>query len=179
MRFSQSSKVPKTPLASWFSHNSWRHCGGFHKSYRVPHDLLTGSMSIDERYEAMAAFKQQQSPRALLISLRAGGVGLNLGNATHVVLFDRWWNPAVEAQAIFRAHRFEREVPLHVVRFLVHDTVEEHIAQILGRKANLFEEVVESVDTRSYHFTREELMRILELVPEDLPQGNEVQLRYS
>ena len=138
----------------------------------VPHNLLTGSMSVDQRYEAMEAFKQQRSPRVLLISLRAGGVGLNLDNATHVVLFDRWWNPAVEGQAIFRAHRFEREAPLHVVRFLARDTIEEHIAQILDRKADLFEEVVESVDTKSHHFTRDELMQIVELVHEDLPRGH-------
>ncbi len=133
----------------------------------LPHEMLTGSMTMDARYKAIAAFEQQSSPRALLISLRAGGVGLNLGDATHVVLFDRWWNPAVEIQAIYRAHRFERDAPLHVVRFLVMDTIEERIAKILGRKEDLFDEVVESVDTNVTRFTRKELMQILELSPED------------
>lgn len=137
---------------------------------RLPHEMLTGSMSMDARYEAIAAFKHETSPRALLISLRAGGLGLNLGEATHVVLFDRWWNPAVEIQAIYRAHRFERDAPLHAVRFLVVDTIEERIAQILVRKKDLFDEVVESVDTGGHRFTREELMQILELTPEDLPR---------
>jgi SNF2 family DNA or RNA helicase len=138
----------------------------------VPHELLTGSMSMEARYEAIAAFKDGATPRALLISLRAGGLGLNLGDATHVVLFDRWWNPAVEIQAIYRAHRFDREAPLHVVRFLVQDTIEERIAQILEHKRQLFDEVVESVDSASYHFTREELLRILELSPEDFPRAS-------
>lgn len=136
----------------------------------LPHDMLIGSMTLDARYSAISAFKQGVSPRALLISLRAGGVGLNLGDASHVVLFDRWWNPAVEVQAIYRAHRFDRERPLHVVRFLAVDTIEERIARILTRKEDLFDEVVESVEMTIHRFTREELMNILELDPEDLPR---------
>jgi SNF2 family DNA or RNA helicase len=138
----------------------------------VQHEMLTGSMSMEARYEAIATFKEGMTPRALLISLRAGGVGLNLGDATHVVLFDRWWNPAVEVQAIYRAHRFDREAPLHVVRFLVQDTIEERIAQVLEHKRQLFEQVVDSVDSASYHFTREELLRILELSPEDFSRAS-------
>ena len=134
----------------------------------VPHDLLIGAMPVSARDAAMADFERKRSPRALLVSLRAGGVGLNLGEASHVVLFDRWWNPAVEVQAIYRAHRFDREVPLHVVRFLVADSIEERIAQILGRKADLFDQVIESVERGQHRFTREELMEILELSPEDL-----------
>ena len=137
----------------------------------LPHDFVTGSMSLTERQNAIDRFKTKSTPRGLLVSLRAGGVGLNLGEATHVVLFDRWWNPAVEFQAIYRAHRFERDTPLHVVRFLVMDTIEEHIAEILNRKEDLFDKVVESVDTRGHNFTREELMRILEITPEGLSSG--------
>ncbi len=137
----------------------------------VPHEMLTGSMLIEARGEAIAALREGATPRALLISLRAGGVGLNLGDVTHVVLVDRWWNPAVETQAIYRAHRFDREAPLHVVRFLVQDTIEERIAHVLEHKRQLFEQVVESVDSASYHFTRGELLQILELDPEDLPRA--------
>ena len=139
------------------------------KRLDFPHDFLTGSMSMEARYEAIGSFQRNPAPRALLISLRAGGVGLNLGGASHVVLFDRWWNPAVEVQAIYRAHRFERETPLHVVRFLVANTIEERIARILRRKEDLFDEVVESVKTTHRRFTREEMMEILELRPEDIP----------
>ena len=100
----------------------------------LPHDFLTGDMSMDSRQSAIGRFKNGEAPRVLLASLRAGGVGLNLGEATHVVIFDRWWNPAVEMQAIYRAHRFNRDGPLHVVRFLVQDSIEEHIASILEQK---------------------------------------------
>lgn len=136
----------------------------------LPHDLLIGSMTLDARYSAISTFKHGVSPRALLVSLRAGGVGLNLGPASHVVLFDRWWNPAVEVQAIYRAHRFDRELPLHVVRFLIVDSIEERIARILARKEDLFDKVVESVEMTHHRFTREELMDILEIGSEDLPR---------
>ncbi|MYA66635.1 MAG: DEAD/DEAH box helicase [Gammaproteobacteria bacterium] len=129
----------------------------------IPCDFITGSMSIDERQNAIESFKTGRSPRILFISLRAGGVGLNLGEATHVVMFDRWWNPAVEMQAIYRAHRFDREDPLHVVRFLVVDTIEERIASILGSKEEMFSDIVESVETASRGFSVKELMYILEL----------------
>ena len=134
----------------------------------LPHDLLTGSMSLAERQVAMDRFRTEAAPRGLLVSLRAGGVGLNLGEATHVVIFDRWWNPAVEVQAIYRAHRFDREEPLHVVRFLVADSIEERIKKILEQKECLFDEIIESAETRTYRFTKEELMQILELTTGDI-----------
>ena len=133
----------------------------------LPHDLLTGSMSLTERQASIERFKNGQSPRLLLVSLRAGGVGLNLGEATHVVVFDRWWNPAVETQAIYRAHRFDRDAPLHVVRFLVIDSIEERIAAILERKGTLFEEIIETVETSTHRFTKRELMAILEIADRD------------
>ena len=134
----------------------------------VTSDLVTGTMSLPAREEAMNRFRNGATPRLLLVSLRAAGVGLNLGEATHVVLFDRWWNPAVEKQAIFRAHRFERQEPLHVVRFLVQDTIEERIASILETKAALFEDVVESSGAAGSTFTKRELLNILELSDHDL-----------
>ena len=134
----------------------------------LPHDLLTGSMSLAERQVAIDRFRTEATPRGLLVSLRAGGVGLNLGEATHVVIFDRWWNPAVEIQAIYRAHRFDRNEPLHVVRFLVADSIEERIGKILEQKEYLFDEIIESAETRTYRFTKEELMQILELTTGDM-----------
>ena len=134
----------------------------------LPHDLMTGSMSLVERQTAMDRFKSEPAPRALLVSLRAGGVGLNLGEATHVVVFDRWWNPAVETQAIYRAHRFDRQEPLHVVRFLVPDSIEERIATILEQKEYVFDEIIESVENTTHHFTTKELMNILELATGDI-----------
>ena len=126
-------------------------------------DFLTGSMSAHARQAVIERFKTAGSPRVLFTSLRAGGVGLNLGEATHVVMYDRWWNPAVEMQAVYRAHRFTRETPLHVVRFTLTDTIEERIASILDAKQRLFEDVVESTETTARDFSVEELMHILEI----------------
>ena len=133
-----------------------------------PCDLVIGSMSVAARHQAMERFKTEVSPRALLVSLRAGGVGLNLGDATHVVIFDRWWNPAVEMQAIYRAHRFTREEPLHVLRFVIVDTIEERIAAILDDKDRLFEEVIEATETSPQGFSVQELMQILEVSHGDI-----------
>ncbi len=134
----------------------------------IPHDLLTGSMSLAERQTVIDEFKHNEAPRLLLISLRAGGVGLNLDEATHVIVFDRWWNPAVEAQAIYRAHRFDRATTLHVVRFLITDSIEEKISDILEQKSVLFDEIIESVETSPPSFTKKELMQILKITNNDL-----------
>lgn len=145
-----------------------------------PCDLVTGSMSATARHAAMERFKTEMSPRALLVSLRAGGVGLNLGEATHVVIFDRWWNPAVEIQAVYRAHRFEREAPLHVLRFMTLDTIEERIAAILDAKQELFEEVVESAETTARGFSVQELMQILEVSTRDVfPVQSETEVDWN
>ena len=132
------------------------------------HDMVTGAMAQSDRLAAMDRFRAGQTPRMLLVSLRAGGVGLNLGEATHVVMFDRWWNPAVEIQAIYRAHRFQRDEPLHVLRFVVRDTIEERIAGILEAKEELFAKVIEDRGADPGGFTLEELMRVLDLSEKDL-----------
>jgi SNF2 family DNA or RNA helicase len=137
---------------------------------RLPHGLYHGDLDEAERERALAEFQEKPGPRGLLVSLKAGGVGLNLQAASAVVLFDRWWNPAVESQAVFRAHRFDRQAPLHVVRFIVRDTIEERIRTILAAKAQLFEDYVESATTTDVPtFTRRDLLRVLGL--DDEPSG--------
>jgi SNF2 family DNA or RNA helicase len=130
----------------------------------INHRVFHGGLSAADRDKAVSDFESATGSRALLISLKAGGVGLNLNSASTVVMFDRWWNPAVENQAIQRAHRFGRRLPLQVFRFLVEDTVEQRIAELLEEKEALFEDYVEQADgwvpTR---FSRDELRRILSL----------------
>ena len=138
---------------------------------KMPHDFLVGSMTATHREEAMERFRSGRTPRVLFVSLRAGGIGLNLGEATHVVMFDRWWNPAVERQAIYRAHRFDRRDPLHVIRFLVKESIEERVAAILDRKATLFDSTIESVASSARGLTRSELMDILQLRSGELMGG--------
>jgi SNF2 family DNA or RNA helicase len=129
-----------------------------------PHSLYTGELSQEERDKVLAVFKDQDGPRALLMSLRAGGVGLNIQEATTVVLFDRWWNPAVEEQAIQRAHRFGREGPLHVIKFMIIDTIEKRISEILKEKRIEFETYVENADNAPVRvFTKDDLRKVLGL----------------
>jgi SNF2 family DNA or RNA helicase len=109
----------------------------------LPHKIFHGGLTANNREKTLDWFRQSKGPTALLMSLMAGGVGLNLQEASVVVMFDRWWNPAIESQAIQRAHRFGRKGPLHVFRFLVGDTVEERINTVLVDKRLLFTEYVE------------------------------------
>jgi len=112
----------------------------------MPIEIFHGGLNDEERNSMEMRFNQNAGPRILLISLKAGGTGLNLYAGSHVLLFDRWWNPAAENQAINRAHRFGRKDPLHVFRFLVYGTVEERIAGILMQKESLFNEYIDSAD---------------------------------
>ena len=110
-----------------------------------PH-VFHGGLSENERKNIVTNFQSNRiGSRLLYISLKAGGVGLNLGAADTVVLFDRWWNPAAENQAIERGHRFGRTTTLQVIRFLVRDSIEERIQKILSQKQELFDEFVDDL----------------------------------
>ena len=130
----------------------------------MPTSVYSGDLSTAERDDVLTAFGRESGSRVLLTSLRAGGVGLNIPSADLVVLFDRWWNPAVEAQAVNRAHRLGRSTPLHVIRFLVRDSVEERIDAILTAKQQLFDDYVESVDVADIPvLTRNDLIHALDM----------------
>jgi SNF2 family DNA or RNA helicase len=127
-----------------------------------PTKLFHGGLSEAERDSMLDAFRREPGPQILLVSLRAGSVGLNMQEASTVVLFDRWWNPAVEDQAINRAHRFGRDRPLSVYRFLITDSIEERIEAVLEDKRELFRTYVEDAFwDRSTATDPAELRRIL------------------
>lgn len=111
--------------------------------------IFHGGLSEDERGEVLDSFRVAGDTDVLLMSLTAGSVGLNLQDADVVVLFDRWWNPAIEEQAVRRAHRFGRIRPVHVFKFIVRNTVEERIYEILIRKQGLFDTYVEGLSTNA------------------------------
>lgn len=130
----------------------------------IPHEIFHGGLSQLEREKILDQFRQEAGPSCLLISLRAGGIGLNIQEASTVVLFDRWWNPALENQAIQRAHRFGRDRSLHVIRFIVQKTIEERISNIIEKKQKLFENYVEAAsNTDTPNFSNELLKQILEV----------------
>ena len=104
---------------------------------------FTGELSLDERRSVLDRFRADDSHKALVLSLRAGGVGLNLQEASYVFHVDRWWNPAIERQAEDRTHRYGQTVPVHVFKYSCIDTIEERIDAILEQKQELFDELVD------------------------------------
>jgi hypothetical protein len=109
----------------------------------VPSLFLHGRVRAAARDEMVRRFQAGEVP-VFLLSLRAAGFGLNLTRATHVIHYDRWWNPAVEDQASDRAHRIGQDRPVQVHRLVTEGTVEDRIAALLGRKRELAEAVVGS-----------------------------------
>lgn len=105
-----------------------------------------GQIPSRKRDAVIEQFRDDPSRHVLLMSYGAGGVGLNLQFAGYVFLFDRWWNPAVEDQAINRAHRIGQKEPVFVTRFIAEGTIERKIADVLDRKRRLFNELIESSD---------------------------------
>ena len=92
---------------------------------------LTGAQSPEERRDIINRFRRDDQHKVMVISLRAGGVGLNLQEASYVFHLDRWWNPAVERQAEDRSHRYGQTVPVHVFKYSCLNTIEERIDRIL------------------------------------------------
>ncbi|MFC4651811.1 SNF2 helicase associated domain-containing protein [Lactococcus nasutitermitis] len=103
---------------------------------------LTGSTPVKDRLSMVQAFNAG-SRDAFLVSLKAGGVGLNLTSADVVILVDLWWNPAVEEQAIARAHRMGQKNTVEVIRLITQGTIEEKIMEIQERKKDLIANVLE------------------------------------
>ena len=132
---------------------------------RLPYSkvhMFHGGLSQVARESVVRDFEEKCGPQIMLCSLRAAGVGINLNSAETVILFDRWWNPALESQAVSRAHRFGKQGSLHVVRFAVRRSVEERVERILERKKLLFQEFVEELADNSPHKpSRGELLEIL------------------
>ncbi len=128
-----------------------------------------GQIPSKKRDDVIRQFRDDRRRHVLLISYGAGGVGLNLQFAGYVFLFDRWWNPAVEDQAINRAHRIGAAGPVTVSRFLMLDTIEQRIQQILEEKRELFDTIFS--DTRphaSLGLTQQEIFGLFKLRS---PQG--------
>ena len=101
-----------------------------------------GRLNARQREDVLASFAAEAGPPVLVISIRAGGRGLNLPAANHVFHFDRWWNPAVEQQATDRAHRFGQRKHVFVHSLICTGTLEERIDQMLDSKRELAERVI-------------------------------------
>jgi len=113
------------------------------------------------RAELVTAFQSEPGCQLFLVSLKAGGLGLNLTAADYVYLLDPWWNPAVEAQAIDRAHRIGQERPVFASRIVARDTVEEKILDLQKTKRDLADAVIEADRSLLSGLSREDLELLL------------------
>ena len=132
----------------------------------VPHQFLHGGTPVRQRDAMVASF--QAGPDAggvpvFLLSLKAGGTGLNLTRADHVVHVDRWWNPAVEDQATDRAHRIGQTRPVQVHRMITQGTVEERVAELLRRKRSLADAVLGRGEAALTELSNDELLDLVSL----------------
>ncbi|MGH9304445.1 MAG: DEAD/DEAH box helicase, partial [Acidimicrobiales bacterium] len=128
----------------------------------VPTLFLHGGVPPKRRDDMVASFQAGAAP-VFLLSLKAGGVGLNLTKATHVIHYDRWWNPAVEDQASDRAHRIGQRRAVQIHRLVCEGTLEDRIADLLERKRSLAEAVVGEGEGWIGDLTDDELAELVAL----------------
>lgn len=112
------------------------------KELGVDYEYFDGSSTVAEREKAIHRFQNDENCRVFLISLKAGGVGLNLTAADYVYIVDPWWNPAVEQQAIDRTHRIGQTKNIFAYRMICTDTVEDKILKLQERKRNLAKDLI-------------------------------------
>jgi SNF2 family DNA or RNA helicase len=134
--------------------------------FGVPVRYLHGGTPRGERDALVAGFQGDPRPGIFLLSLKAGGTGLNLTAANHVVHIDRWWNPATEAQATDRAFRIGQDRDVQVHTLLCLGTMEERIDRLLAGKSTLAERVVGTGEGWLTALSTGELRELLALAPE-------------
>jgi non-specific serine/threonine protein kinase len=123
----------------------------------VDYEYFDGSSTVLERERAIQRFQNDESCRVFLISLKAGGVGLNLTAADYVYIVDPWWNPAVEQQAIDRTHRIGQTKNIFAYRMICTDTVEDKILKLQDRKRSLARELITDDEGFVKSLTREDV----------------------
>jgi len=112
------------------------------EALQVPYEYFDGSTSAPDREKAIRSFQDNDDIRVFLISLKAGGVGLNLTAADYVYIVDPWWNPAVEQQAIDRTHRIGQTKNIFAYRMICKDTIEDKILQLQEKKRSLAKDLI-------------------------------------
>ena len=110
----------------------------------INYSKLTGSTKVSERLKLINEFNKDPEKKLFLISLKAGGTGLNLTSASMVIHFDPWFNPAVENQASDRAHRIGQKNVVNIIKLISKDTVEEKVIAMQENKKELIEDIINS-----------------------------------
>ncbi|OLO40676.1 hypothetical protein BTR23_06485 [Alkalihalophilus pseudofirmus] len=135
---------------------------GLREQFNVEVPFLHGGLARHEREELITTFKQDKKTPIFILSLRAGGVGLNLTAANHVIHYDRWWNPAVENQATDRAYRIGQTEKVTVYKLVAKGTIEEKIDRLLMKKQSLSDDILSSDEKSVSELSTDELKSLLE-----------------
>jgi SNF2 family DNA or RNA helicase len=118
-------------------------------------------MSNEQRQQAVQKFQTDENINYFLISLKAGGVGLNLTQADYVFIIDPWWNPAVEQQAIDRSHRIGQTKTVFTYKFITKDTVEEKILALQQKKKELASSIITNEESFIKTINVDEIIELL------------------
>lgn len=129
---------------------------------KLPVFEITGATPKEKRQDLINQFNQLPTPAVFLISLKAGGTGINLTSADVVIHYDPWWNVAAERQATDRAHRIGQKHKVQIYKIVAKDTIEEQIIELQDRKEKLAEEVLSGDKLGSAILNREDLLKILQ-----------------
>lgn len=129
------------------------------KTRKIPYEYLDGKTA--NRKARVSRFQSEEECRVFLISLKAGGHGLNLTAADYVFILDPWWNPAVEAQAIDRAHRMGQTRSVFAYRIIARDTVEEKVLELQKQKRDLAEAIISENESLIRKLTADDLQMLL------------------
>ncbi|MFD1002401.1 DEAD/DEAH box helicase [Ohtaekwangia kribbensis] len=129
------------------------------KAKKIDFAYLDGSST--DRKEQVDRFNKTENLKIFLISIKAGGLGLNLTEADYVFILDPWWNPAVEAQAVDRAHRIGQKKKVFTYKFITRNTVEEKILMLQQRKLKLTTELITTEESFMKQLSKEDIMQML------------------
>jgi SNF2 family DNA or RNA helicase len=129
------------------------------KTKKIDFAYLDGSST--DRKEQVDRFNKDENLKIFLISIKAGGLGLNLTEADYVFILDPWWNPAVEAQAVDRAHRIGQKKKVFTYKFITRNTVEEKILMLQQRKLRLTTELITTEESFMKQLSKDDIMQML------------------
>ena len=128
---------------------------------KIPIFTLTGATPKEKRQEDIQQFNSLKTPSVFLISLKAGGTGINLTSADVVIHYDPWWNIAAENQATDRAHRIGQKNSVKIYKIVTQDTIEERIIKLQQKKAELAQAILGNKNMSNTTMSRKDLLRLL------------------
>lgn len=135
---------------------------GYLQGAEIDFSYIDGSMQVNQRKKIVNNFQDDPNTKVFLLSLKAGGVALNLTAADYVILFDPWWNPAIEMQAIDRAHRIGQTRKVFIYRLVVRDTIEEKMLAFQNQKKDLVDKLITTEKSLFKNLTQEDILGLFQ-----------------